>query len=589
MDPKTILATLSFFSCVTFILKRFSNQFTKYELFKFPGKKGQVIEMNGSWFHGDPDLILKAREKGEVGKSELLLNRLVKTIEKMRALISAGYIVTWVWDKDFPITQPMKAEREKLFPPIAHKYLFERSGTSLNDHKSKVISDLKDPVKLTEMLYSSFDSQEDFEEHVVRIDYGSEKPLCPMMFVEVDLKPVDEDDPTLKAFGPCFVRGYIDNEAVGLTGAVNITKGIFSAHELQALCSARVGLQITKVHRIWEFKAGRPFKKFVENAVAMRKKADIPGQNTLFAEIFKLVPNSLYGGLLQCKDKYADTVYRNQSWSVCYDHQSPSFKDSSCITDSLFKVDKVKKNLTQNVPIQLGKMILSIAKVHMINFYFNVLVKHLDPDKFHVVSMDTDSYTMAISGDGTLSSIVRPGMEYEWSLVEKKWFIHCESNCSCKVGMQGEQCRKREPGPFKLEFSGHKAVALSSKLYSVASYDPGVSPKVAAKGLKVTSMLTDETKSFTKILKGGETGSFFYDSIQRGKDSMVYVSTSRTISSRYTKRKIVDNVHTETITDNIYCGTPSKVRKTRNELRKTRALRRELKKMQPLIDTSPAT
>ena len=46
---------------------------------------------------------------------------------------------------------------------------------------------------------------------------------------------------------------------------------------------------------------------------------------------------------------------------------------------------------------KLEKFILDAAKIHMINFYYFVIVDYCDMEKIDLISIDTDSFTMALA------------------------------------------------------------------------------------------------------------------------------------------------------------------------------------------------
>ena len=57
-----------------------------------------------------------------------------------------------------------------------------------------------------------------------------------------------------------------------------------------------------------------------------------------------------------------------------------------------------KKSLCMNVPVVIGFCILQLAKLRMLQFYYNCIDRYIDRKHFHYIEMDTDSAYMALSG-----------------------------------------------------------------------------------------------------------------------------------------------------------------------------------------------
>ena len=379
---------------------------------------------------------------------------------------------------------------------------------------------------------------------------------------EVDIN-YDGNIEEVDKFPPLFVKGTIrDEKNAQLRGLLNAEKTLLTTPYLQVLCS--LGYKITRVYQVWEFRSGRCLKHFIDEVVHERRKGDMPNGNPLQANTYKLIGNSFYGGSVMNKDDHSDVCYCQNRYEVCRQINKPMFIDAQEITDDLVELHLNKNKINQNVPIQVGKFILDDAKIHMVNFYYYVIKAFCDIKKIDLISMDTDSFTMAIAGKD-LHNIVKDEYKEIWdTVVKQKWFCHEPCNPKTFCNMQSN-CNKRIPGPFKEEFSGQKAIGLSSKLYTVTSLKPGGDgTKTAAKGLKHQNMYMDSSSLFEKVFENNDDSmTVTYSSIQRGKESMMTVNGSRTVSNKYTKRRVDDNdpSRTSTLRDVAYCGTPTKKRK----------------------------
>ena len=74
-----------------------------------------------------------------------------------------------------------------------------------------------------------------------------------------------------------------------------------------------------------------------------------------------------------------------------------------------YEIEKDKRSLRMNIPIRIGYFILHYAKLRMLEFYFDFMIKFVSPENFQYCEMDTDSAYMALAGP-TLESVIKPEM-----------------------------------------------------------------------------------------------------------------------------------------------------------------------------------
>lgn len=71
-----------------------------------------------------------------------------------------------------------------------------------------------------------------------------------------------------------------------------------------------------------------------------------------------------------------------------------------------YELESSKPRITINRPFQVGIAVYQLAKLRMLEFYYDFLYNYLDPRDFELIQMDTDSNFMAISAE-RLDDIVR--------------------------------------------------------------------------------------------------------------------------------------------------------------------------------------
>ena len=56
-----------------------------------------------------------------------------------------------------------------------------------------------------------------------------------------------------------------------------------------------------------------------------------------------------------------------------------------------------KRKIMQNMPIQISSAVYQLAKLRILQFYYDFLVKYISREDFQLIQMDTDSMYMAIT------------------------------------------------------------------------------------------------------------------------------------------------------------------------------------------------
>ena len=106
--------------------------------------------------------------------------------------------------------------------------------------------------------------------------------------------------------------------------------------------------------------------------------------------------------------------------------------------------------------------VYQLAKLRMLEFYYDFLNKYIDRRDFELIQMDTDSMYMALSSKN-LDDIVKPKLLKEYFDYGKADFLITS------------KYHDRTPGLFKDEFKGTRMIALTSKCYFGENQDLGKS------------------------------------------------------------------------------------------------------------------
>ena len=130
--------------------------------------------------------------------------------------------------------------------------------------------------------------------------------------------------------------------------------------------------------------------------------------------------------------------------------RSSFFEDLEEIGDA-YEIQERKRKVEITRPYQCGMAVYQLAKLHMVEFYYDFLDDYVDQRDFEYVYMNTDSAYFAISGE-SLRDVVKPELLEEYDKEAGKW-------------LATEKYSEKTPGLFKLEFIGVKMIPLTAKCY----------------------------------------------------------------------------------------------------------------------------
>ena len=185
------------------------------------------------------------------------------------------------------------------------------------------------------------------------------------------------------------------------------------------------------------------------------------------ASVYKQLGNSAYGKMIEAFERQSNVIFTQDEEVVDRAQRSQYFDVSGFgeIGES-FEIHSRKDRVKIKRPFQVGIVVYQLAKLRMLEFYYDFLDKYVDRKDFELIQIDTDSMFMAISGKN-FDEIVRTELKEDFDKHKKKW-------------LSWDNWSSRTPGLFKLEFEGTRAIALCSKCYYV---DGGEKVKASAKGM----------------------------------------------------------------------------------------------------------
>ncbi|KAG2874405.1 hypothetical protein PC117_g27609 [Phytophthora cactorum] len=135
-----------------------------------------------------------------------------------------------------------------------------------------------------------------------------------------------------------------------------------------------------------------------------------------------------------------------------------------------------KRRLNNKNPIHLSIAIYQLAKLRMLQFYYDCIDFYFDRSDFRYQEMDTDSAYIAFSCEKPFQDCIKPELREHFQEHNYDWFPRDYNTKVAKFD-------HRTPGLFKDEWSGDAMVSLSSKNYICYLPDESYKVKVSAKGV----------------------------------------------------------------------------------------------------------
>ena len=280
----------------------------------------------------------------------------------------------------------------------------------------------------------------------------------------------------------------------------------------------------------------------------MRRKGDTEADKALLAEIYKLLGNSAYGKFIEAVERLTRVLYTKEEGEVGKHLRSAYFEDLEEIGDA-YKIESRKNKVTINRPFHVGIVVYQLAKLRMLQFYYDFVDKYTDRRNYELIQMDMDSIYFALSYD-TLEEAVKPELKLEFENNKKQW-------------LSWDKWSNREPGLFKLEKEGTRAIALYSKCYFVDD-EKSAKTKMSSKGVSQKQNVPPPKPNLSLKLKQ-EHNELLWRRYERAVDGYKDMTTNRGfrmkdgamytyeqhkrgLSAYYDKRWVLeDGIHTEPI------------------------------------------
>ena len=243
----------------------------------------------------------------------------------------------------------------------------------------------------------------------------------------------------------------------------NKTKYILHHRNLGLYLS--LGLRLTKIHRIIEFKQSKWLAPYITLNTNLRTEA----KNNFEKDFFKLMNNSVFGKTMENIRNRKDIKLVTSKKSALKLIAKPNFKHRTIFTENLISVHMGKTKLIFNKPVYVGMCILDVSKTLMYDFHYNYIKKKYN-NRALLLMTDTDSLCYELETEDFYKDISSDiEAKFDTSAYPKDHPSGIKTGVNKKViGMMKDECSGEIMEGF---------VGLRAKLYATKMNDGKESKK----------------------------------------------------------------------------------------------------------------
>ena len=282
----------------------------------------------------------------------------------------------------------------------------------------------------------------------------------------------------------------------------------------------KMGVTVTKFHRVMKFKKGYLCRDYIQNN--NNKRATAKTEAEKYVRKFK--NNSLYGRMCTNSLHFLQSKFLHDEKNIMKSIRQPTFKNITRYKD-YSQIEHIKKKTEYDSQVYVGVTILELSKLHTHDVFYNTLQLFLKDLQLHC--MDTDSFVLSFT---------------EGNVPEQHMDL---SNLDTPI-----KTNNKFPAKFKHELGSRiieEFIALSPKTYSFKDYPKNTKEK----GIKNCNNANQE--EFYNALVYNTQRTVDECRIQKVADKMTTTKTSKiSLNTIEDKRFDVNNIKSYPHDENLY-------------------------------------
>ena len=129
---------------------------------------------------------------------------------------------------------------------------------------------------------------------------------------------------------------------------------------------------------------------------AARREGDKDKSKEVLAALCKLLGNSAFGGSILDCTRFLNIIYESGFREACISVNNPRFLSLTELGDDLYEIELNRSNINMNLPMQIEFAILNYAKMYLLSFYYEFLLKDLSLAIASICSSDGNPHLNSI-------------------------------------------------------------------------------------------------------------------------------------------------------------------------------------------------
>ena len=293
------------------------------------------------------------------------------------------------------------------------------------------------------------------------------------------------------------------------------------------------GLEVVDIKSLSLYEAHDGFKPFVSEF--MKKRQDIlSGKIKGCEKFFKMSLNGSYGydGMNSENFDKIRIVDKDKAFRAII---SDTYINGCSITDDSYLIQSMPRTFKCNTCLQEAFFVLDNAKYWFLVFYYDFLCQALDTNKFHINTVETDSYYFSVAGD--MNDSIDQGFKHV--IKNEKFFNNNYFKFMPNPSINDIYDSKKLLGAC-VEKVGECQIALCPKCYSLFNKN-GLTKSLKLKGV---SLKKNNIKSsdYKEVIDEGIIKRCKNVNLQMIKNKMSKITVSKNaLTGKHTKMIVLPN------------------------------------------------
>ena len=138
------------------------------------------------------------------------------------------------------------------------------------------------------------------------------------------------------------------------------------------------------MYKVLSYEPSRPFQWFTEEVSNARREGDKDEAKKQLEDTFKLKGNSFYRKMIEDLERHSSINFTTSQKEVDKCFRSPFFEDLDEI-NGVYQIKMRKRKVSIGCPYQCRIAIYQLAKLRMLEFYYDFIDKYVDRSDYKLI------------------------------------------------------------------------------------------------------------------------------------------------------------------------------------------------------------